>query len=164
MIYDIPACLRVGIPRDPYPPMPTPVKPFNVPPNSPAVAQQSKSKTLLRTVCPLKLSCAVEHSLQFSRKATPQNQDHSFTLSTSTYHTSPVSTLSRTLNYKSPAAFPFNDSTNSNVSAPRSVPPSPSPLLSSPLMTYRGKHSQRLVVSTLFTSMEQMTDTHFQSP
>jgi len=80
------------------------------------------------------------------KKVTPQKQKpfnpSSSTLSTSSYLTSPVSTPSRTLNYKFPAASPFNDSTNSNVSMSTSVPPSPSPLLSSPLMAYRGKHPQ----------------------
>ena len=37
-------------PRDPYPPMSTPVKPFNVPANSPAASQLSKSKILSPTV------------------------------------------------------------------------------------------------------------------
>ena len=54
----IPIRLRVEIPQGPIPPIPVPLKPFNVPPNSLAVSRQSKSGVLSPTVCPLKLSCA----------------------------------------------------------------------------------------------------------
>ncbi|KAF9645902.1 hypothetical protein BDM02DRAFT_3189300 [Thelephora ganbajun] len=129
-------------PRGSFPPMATPVKPFNTPANSPA-ASQSKHKILSPT------------------KVTPQKQKPfnpaSSTLSTSTYLTSPVSTPSRTLNYKLPAASPFNDSKNSNVSMSTSVPPSPSPLLSSPLMAYRGKHSQSTGRPLTSSFLEKLT-------
>ena len=45
--------VEIPVPMDSYPPMPTPVKPFKVPPGSPA-ATQSKSKILSLTVCPSK--------------------------------------------------------------------------------------------------------------
>jgi len=132
-------------PRDPFPPMSTPMKPFNTPANSPAVSQQTKPKILSPAVCLLELEPTPVTHVALC-KVTPQKQrpfnPTSSTLSTSTYLTSPVSTPSRTLNYKFPTASPFNDSTNSNMSMSTSVPPSPSPLLSSPLMAYRGKHSQ----------------------
>lgn len=41
-------------PRDPFPPMPTPVKPFNTPANSPALSQ-TKPKILSPTVCHIEL-------------------------------------------------------------------------------------------------------------
>jgi hypothetical protein len=53
-------------PRDPFPPMPTPVKPFNTPANSPAVSQQTKSKILSPTVRPLELNRAPVYSLGFT--------------------------------------------------------------------------------------------------
>lgn len=129
-------------PKDPFPPIPTPVKPFNTPANSPAV---SKHKILSPTACSPRNRMCPRVLTRVFQKVTPQKQKPfnpaSSTLSTSTYLTSPVSTPSRTLNYKLPTASPFNDSTNSNVSMSTGVPPSPSPLLSSPLMAYRGKHS-----------------------
>ena len=85
-------------------------------------------------------------SLQFSREVMPQKQipfKHiSSTLSTSTHLTSPASTSLRTSNYEFPTVSPLNDSTNSNVSTSAKVLLSPSPLLSSPSMAYRGKHFQ----------------------
>ena len=88
--------------------------PFNIPQNSPAVSQQQKSNLISPTVRPLKLSRAL---------------------------VSPVPAPSRALNYKFPAASPFNNSTNPNASMSTNVPPSPSSLLSS-FKTYRGKHPQ----------------------
>ena len=42
-------------PRDPFPPMSTPMKPFNTPANSPALSQQTKPKILSPAVRPLEL-------------------------------------------------------------------------------------------------------------
>ena len=149
-------------PRDPFPPMPTPVKPFSIPANSPAVSQQTKPKILSPAVCPLGFELTSRTHVALY-KVTPQKQrpfnPTSSTLSTSTYLTSPVSTPSRTLNYGFPATSPFNDSTNSNMSMSTSVPPSPSPMLSSPLMAYRGKHSQSSGSEWISSTLtEQITD------
>lgn len=135
-------------PRDPHSPVPTPVKSFNVPPNSPALTQQSKSKILSPAVSPVEPNRASCNHSSFSAR-TPQKQKPfnptSSTLSTSAYLTSPLLTPSRTLSYKFPTASSFNDWTNSSMSGSTSVPPSPSSLLrSSPLMAFQGKHSLRV--------------------
>ncbi|KAH8104117.1 hypothetical protein BXZ70DRAFT_685073 [Cristinia sonorae] len=78
----------------------------------------------------------------------------------SSYAASPVSTPSRTLNYSIPHSnsSPFDLSLNSSTA---SVPSSPSPILSSPLAAYRGKHSNYVAQSfngDLFSRMTRGND------
>ena len=54
------------------------------------------------------------------------------------------------VNYGFPTASLLNSSANSNVSTSAGVLPSPSPLLNSPLMAYRGSIFMVLKVSTAF--------------
>ena len=143
---DIPVCLRADVPKRSIPTYAHTSEAFQYP------SQLACRVTSAKIQSPFTRGTFPRDSYQPScthvglYKVTPQKQKPfnpaSSTLSTSAYLTSPVSTPSRTLNYKFPAASPFNESTNSNMSMSTSVPPSPSPLLSSPLMAYRGKHPQ----------------------
>ena len=69
----IPIHLCVGTPQGPIPPIPVALKPFNVPPNSLAVSRQSKSGSFHPQYVHSN-SAALVHLLQFSRRATPQEQ------------------------------------------------------------------------------------------
>ena len=70
----IPIRLRVEIPQGPIPPIPVPLKPFNVSSNSLAVSRQSKSGSFHSWYVHSN-SVALVRSLQFFRKATPQKQE-----------------------------------------------------------------------------------------
>ncbi|KAF9777370.1 hypothetical protein BJ322DRAFT_1115065 [Thelephora terrestris] len=121
-------------PRDPYPSMSTPVKPFNT-----SFQLTGRVKIQDPFTCGTSLNLDFECDAIETKTIYPASSTFSFL----DYLTSTSLNLIGTLTTSFPAASsPFNYSTNSNASMSTSVPPSPSPLLSSPLMAYRGKHSQ----------------------
>ncbi|KII86119.1 hypothetical protein PLICRDRAFT_44586, partial [Plicaturopsis crispa FD-325 SS-3] len=128
----------IKFPRTPHPPLPSPSPSHAANPTSPA------PKRRLGALSP--------------------NNSPQRSFSSSSYASSPVSTPSRTLNYPAVSPFssssPFNTSLSSpfNTSLSLSLPPTPSPvlsssrssmhsstslapMLSSPLAAYRGKHA-----------------------
>jgi len=113
------ASFALKYPRKPHPPLATPSKSLHATP-----ASTSQKQLKFKTMSP--------HTRSQKQKIFPLS---------SSYTSSPVSTPTRTLNYTLPSTIsPFSTSLSSSIST--SVPASPSPLLSSPLAAYRGKHAQ----------------------
>ena len=120
------SAFALGRPRDSYSPTSAPMKPFNIPPNSLAVSQPSKSKNLPPTACHSKFNCALQRSLRFSRKVTPQKQKPPNPASSTLFHPPDIHLprISRfdsvvdlsILNYEFPGTSPFNDPIDTNVS------------------------------------------------
>ena len=119
---DILICPRVGTPRGPISTHArTRVKPFNVSSNSPVMSRRSKSKDFPPTVCLSKfgqLHPRVLIPIFLQENAWEQRSFNptSSTLSTSATSLFIRSALSRTPNYKFPAAPPFKVLTTFNMS------------------------------------------------